>query len=132
LGSRLAETPLFSHVRNRTVLQCVFDDTSLNNKGVSMMSSADLFTYHSEPHIVLRNRRPRLSARQRAEKLICRTVIVALIAVAGFAAAPVFLNHADETQLSVPVPAEAPETAATATGAPVRVIPIYHLEGESL
>ncbi len=95
------------------------------------MSSAGLFTYHSEPHIVLRNRRPRLSARQRAEKLICRTVIAALLAVAGFAAAPLFFNHADETQLSVP--AQANETTAeTATGTPVRVIPIYHVEGETL
>ena len=96
------------------------------------MSSAGLFTYHSEPRIVLRNRRPRLSARQRAERLICRTVIVALIAVAGFAAAPLFFNHSDETQLSVQVPSEASETTSeTATGAPVRVIPIYHLEGET-
>jgi hypothetical protein len=96
------------------------------------MSNAGLFTYHSEPRIVLRNRRPRLSARQRAEKLICRTVIVALFAVAGFAAAPLFFNNADEPQPSVQVPSDASDAASeTSTGAPVRVIPIYHVEGET-
>jgi len=96
------------------------------------MSSAGLFTYHSEPHIVLRNRRPRLSARQRAEKLICRSVIIALMAVGGFAVAPLFFNNAEPSQLSVEVAADATETASeTATGAPVRVIPIYHVDGET-
>jgi hypothetical protein len=110
------------------------NDIPCNDKqGVSIMSNAGFFTFHSEPRIVLRNRRPRLSARQRAEKLICRTVIAALIVVAGFAAAPLFFNHADETQLSVQVPSETQEAASeTATGVPVRVIPIYHLEGETL
>jgi hypothetical protein len=96
------------------------------------MSSAGLFSYQSQPRIVLRARRPRLSARQRAEKLICRTVLVALMAVAGFAAAPLFFNHTDETQPTVQASAEVNEaTSETATGTLVRVIPIYHLEGET-
>jgi hypothetical protein len=109
------------------------NDIPCNNKqGVSIMSNAALFTYHSEPRIVLRNRRPRLSARQRAEKLICRTVIIALFAVAGFAAGPLVFKNADDPQPSVQVPSEANDAASeTATGAPVRVIPIYHVEGET-
>jgi hypothetical protein len=120
-------------VCERTFLRDFIDDTSFNNKGVPIMSIAGLFTYSSEPHIVLRNRRPRLSARQRAEQLICRTVVIALIVVAGFAAAPIFFTHADDSQLSLAAAADAPETTAeTATGAPVRVIPIYHVNGDTI
>jgi hypothetical protein len=93
------------------------------------MSIAGSFSFHQEPRIVLRHRRPRHTARQRAEKMICRTVAVAFIVLAGCFAAPLLSNHSEEPQVSAQMSADSVESPAeTVSGAPVRVIQIYRVE----
>jgi hypothetical protein len=89
------------------------------------MSIAHFFTANASPRITLRRSRPRLSARQRADRLICRLVVATLCVMVGFVALPLIFSHPQNAELSAQVVVDSGD-AESAAGAPVRVIPIYH------
>jgi hypothetical protein len=89
------------------------------------MSIAGYFTDNTTPRITLRRPRVRLSARQRADQLICRLVVVTLCVMVGAVAVPLVFNHPQDAQLSSQLIVDSSD-AESAAGTPVRVIPIYH------
>jgi hypothetical protein len=89
------------------------------------MSVAGIFTDNTTALVTLRRPRPRLSARQRVEQLICRLVVVTVCVMAGAVVVPIIFTHPQDAQSSAQVVMDN-DDAGSAAGSPVRVIPIYH------